>query len=126
MEKTNILILGSGGREHALGWKLSQSLSVDKIFYCPGNGGTQNNLQYQLSDYSNIRSFAKNNNCLVVVGPEAPLTRSIVNELSDDIYIFGPSKEAAQLESSKSFAKKFMNTKTKSILLLFNFLGWIK
>ncbi|HJT84023.1 MAG TPA: phosphoribosylamine--glycine ligase [Nitrososphaeraceae archaeon] len=108
MEKTNILIIGSGGREHALGWKLSQSQSVDKIFYCPGNGGTQNNLQYPLSDFSNIGFFAKNNNCLVVVGPEEPLTRGIVNELSDKVDIFGPSKEAAQLESSKSFAKKFM------------------
>ncbi len=108
MEKTNILILGSGGREHALGWKLSQSQSVDKVFYCPGNGGTQNNIQYSLSDFSNIRSFAIKNNCLVVVGPEEPLTRGIVNELSDNVYIFGPSKEAALLESSKSFAKKFM------------------
>ena len=108
MKKNNILVLGSGGREHALGWKLSQSQSVDKIYYCPGNGGTKNNVPYSITDFSKIRSFSIKNNCILVVGPEEPLTKGIVNELSDSIPIFGPTKEAAQLESSKSFAKNFM------------------
>lgn len=108
MKNKNILILGSGGREHALGWKLSQSQSVEKVYYCPGNGGTKNNIPYSITDFSKIRSFSIDNNCILVVGPEEPLTKGIVNELSDSIPIFGPTKEAAQLESSKSFAKKFM------------------
>jgi phosphoribosylamine--glycine ligase len=108
LKKNNILVLGSGGREHALGWKLSQSQSVDKIYYCPGNGGTKNNVSYSITDFSKIRSFSIKNNCILVVGPEEPLTKGIVNELSDSIPIFGPTKEAAQLESSKAFAKNFM------------------
>lgn len=106
--KQNILIVGSGGREHALGWKLSESQSVSMVYYCPGNGGTINNLSFSITDFSKIKSFAKNNNCIVVVGPEEPLTKGIVNELSESIPVFGPTKEAAQLESSKSFAKLFM------------------
>jgi phosphoribosylamine---glycine ligase len=106
--KKNILIVGSGGREHALGWKLSKSQSVNTVYYCPGNGGTINNLSFSINDFSKIKSFAIKNNCIVVVGPEEPLTKGIVNELSDSISIFGPTKEAAQLESSKSFAKHFM------------------
>jgi phosphoribosylamine--glycine ligase len=108
MKKNNILVIGSGGREHALGWKLSQSPSVEKIYYCPGNGGTENNIPYSITDFMNIKSFAIENRCMVVVGPEEPLTKGIVNELSHSISIFGPTKEAAQLESSKAFAKKFM------------------
>jgi phosphoribosylamine--glycine ligase len=108
LKNKNILVLGSGGREHALGWKLSQSQSVEKVYYCPGNGGTKNNIPYSITDFSKIRSFSIDNNCILVVGPEEPLTKGIVNELSDSIPIFGPTKEAAQLESSKSFAKKFM------------------
>jgi phosphoribosylamine--glycine ligase len=106
--KQNILIIGSGGREHALGWKLSESQSVSMVYYCPGNGGTINNLSFSITDFSKIKSFAKKNNCIVVVGPEEPLTKGIVNELSESIPVFGPTKEAAQLESSKSFAKLFM------------------
>jgi phosphoribosylamine---glycine ligase len=108
MKKNNILVIGSGGREHAIGWKLSQSPHVDKVYYSPGNGGTQNNIPYSITDFTKIRSFAIENNCVIVVGPEEPLTKGIVNELSDSISIFGPTKEAAQLESSKAFAKKFM------------------
>jgi phosphoribosylamine--glycine ligase len=108
MKKNNILVIGSGGREHALGWKLSKSPSIEKIYYCPGNGGTENNISYSISDFKNIKSFAMENRCMVVVGPEEPLTKGIVNELSNNISIFGPTKEAAQLESSKAFAKKFM------------------
>lgn len=106
--KKNILIVGSGGREHALGWKLSKSQSVSMVYYCPGNGGTNNNLSFSITDFSKIKSFAIKNNCIVVVGPEEPLTKGIVNELSDSISVFGPTREAAQLESSKSFAKQFM------------------
>jgi phosphoribosylamine---glycine ligase len=108
MKKNNILVIGSGGREHAIGWKLSQSPNVDKVYYSPGNGGTENNIPYSITDFTKIRLFAIENNCLIVVGPEEPLTKGIVNELSDSISIFGPTKEAAQLESSKAFAKKFM------------------
>ena len=106
--KKNILIVGYGGREHALGWKLSKSQSVSTVYYCPGNGGTINNLSFSINDFSKIKSFAIKNNCIVVVGPEEPLTKGIVNELSDSISVFGPTMEAAQLESSKSFAKHFM------------------
>lgn len=108
MKKNNILIVGSGGREHALGWKLSQSQYVDKVYHCPGNGGTFNNIPYSITEFSKIKSFSIQNNCMVVVGPEEPLTKGIVNELSDSVHIFGPTREAAQLESSKAFAKKFM------------------
>ena len=108
MKKNNILIVGSGGREHALGWKLSQSQYVDQVYHCPGNGGTFNNIPYSITEFSKIKSFSIQNNCMVVVGPEEPLTKGIVNELSDSVHIFGPTKEAAQLESSKGFAKKFM------------------
>ena len=73
--KKNILIVGSGGREHALGWKLSKSQSVSTVYYCPGNGGTINNLSFSINDFSKIKSFAIKNNCIVVVGPEEPLTK---------------------------------------------------
>ena len=108
MKKNNILIVGSGGREHALGWKLSQSQYIDKVYHCPGNGGTFNNIPYSTTEFSKIKSFSIQNNCMVVVGPEESLTKGIVNELSDSVHIFGPTKEAAQLESSKAIAKKFM------------------
>lgn len=102
------MIVGSGGREHALGWKLSKSKSVQNVFFSPGNGGTSKNLEFKITDFENIRSYALQNDCMIVVGPEEPLTKGIVNELSNSVKIFGPTKEAAQLESSKSFAKLFM------------------
>jgi phosphoribosylamine--glycine ligase len=108
MKNNNILIIGSGGREHALGWKLSQSPCVEKVYYCPGNGGTENNIPCSITDFTKIKSLAIEKDCMVVVGPEEPLTRGIVNQLSNSIDIFGPNKEAAKLESSKAFAKKFM------------------
>jgi len=102
-------VVGSGGREHALGWKLSQSPKVDKVFYAPGNGGTENNVPIEVDKISELAEFAQKNNCFTVVGPEAPLASGIVNYfIEKNLKIFGPSKKAAQLESSKIWAKNFM------------------
>ncbi|MGQ0637865.1 MAG: phosphoribosylamine--glycine ligase [Nitrososphaerota archaeon] len=106
---TNVLIVGSGGREHALGWKLSQSPKVSKVYYAPGNGGTSNNVLTSIEDIDKLAKFASDNNCLTVVGPEAPLSMGIVDEfVKKGLRIFGPTKKAAQLESSKIWAKNFM------------------
>ena len=106
---TNVLIVGSGGREHALGWKLSQSPKVGKVYYAPGNGGTSNNLSISIEEIDKLAKFASENNCLTVVGPEAPLSMGIVDEFAKKgLRIFGPTKKAAQLESSKIWAKNFM------------------
>jgi phosphoribosylamine--glycine ligase len=105
----NVLVVGSGGREHALGWKLSQSPKVDKVFYAPGNGGTENNVPIEVDKISELAEFAQKNNCFTIVGPEAPLASGIVNYFTEkNLKIFGPSKKAAQLESSKIWAKNFM------------------
>ena len=105
----NILIIGSGGREHALSWKLSQSLKVDKIFTVPGNGGAENNFSIDLNNLEGLSKFASENNCFTVVGPEAPLADGIVDKFNQmSLKIFGPSQRAAQLESSKIWAKEFM------------------
>jgi len=105
----NILIIGSGGREHALSWKLSQSSKVETIFTAPGNGGTTNNVPIGIDDLDGLVDFARKNDCFTVVGPEAPLAAGIVDKFNDNnLKIFGPSKEAAQLESSKIWAKNFM------------------
>lgn len=105
----NILVIGSGGREHALSWKLSQSSKVDKVFTAPGNGGTKNNVSIKVEDLESLAEFAKKNNCFTVVGPEAPLAAGIVDKFNQmNLKIFGPSKNAAQLESSKIWAKNFM------------------
>lgn len=108
-----ILVVGSGGREHALAWKLSQSIRVQKVYVAPGNGGTalDNRLEnVPISDIPALAEFAeKNDISLTVVGPEAPLAAGIVNYFNEKgLKIFGPTKEAAQLESSKDFAKAFM------------------
>ncbi len=101
--------MGSGGREHALGWKLAQSNKVDKIYYAPGNGGTSNNLEISSEDHDGLAKFAKENNCLTIVGPETPLSKGIVDDFTKKgLRIFGPTKDAAQLESSKIWAKNFM------------------
>ena len=106
---TNVLIVGSGGREHALGWKLSQSPKVGKVYYAPGNGGTSNNLSISIEEIDKLAKFASENNCLTVVGSEAPLSMGIVDEFAKKgLRIFGPTKKAAQLESSKIWAKNFM------------------
>ncbi len=106
---TDVLVVGSGGREHALGWKISQSKKVGKVFYAPGNGGTSNNVSIQTDDIENLAKFAFGNNCLTVVGPEIPLSIGIVDEFTKKgLRIFGPTKNAAHLESSKVWAKNFM------------------
>ena len=68
-----MLVIGSGGREHAIGWKLEQSDKVDTVFFAPGNGGTQNNLPISVDDFADIIKFASENDCFTVVGPEVPL-----------------------------------------------------
>ena len=105
----SILVVGSGGREHALSWKLSQSDKVDKVFTAPGNGGTQNNIPISIDNLNELANFAKENNCFTVVGPEAPLADGIADKFNHmNLKIFGPSQKAAQLESSKIWAKEFM------------------
>ena len=105
----NVLVIGSGGREHAIGWKLEQSDKVDTVFFAPGNGGTQNNLPISVDDFADIIKFASENDCFTVVGPEVPLAMGIVDMFDKKgMKIFGPTKDAAQLESSKIWAKKFM------------------
>ncbi len=108
-----ILVIGSGGREHALAWKLAQSEKVEKVFVAPGNGGTALESKLEniaVSGSEALADFAKQNKiALTVVGPEAPLAAGIVNTFrAQGLKIFGPTKEAAQLESSKDFAKAFM------------------
>lgn len=113
----NILILGSGGRECALAWKISQSLLCENLYIAPGNGGTRQygkNVTLSLSDFNEIAQFSIEKKIeLIVVGPEDPLVMGIVNFFKRDsaysnIKIIGPDKFAAQLEGSKSFAKTFM------------------
>ena len=105
----NVLVVGSGGREHALSWKLSQSPKVDTVFTAPGNGGTKNNVSINVDDLDALADFAEKNNCFTVVGPEAPLAAGIVDKFNQkNLKIFGPAKDAAQLESSKIWAKNFM------------------
>jgi phosphoribosylamine---glycine ligase len=109
-EGQNILIIGSGGREHALGWKLSQSNLVKKTYFASGNGGTFENIGIQPTEINKLVTFAKQNKCFTIVGPELPLANGIVNSfVREGLRIFGPTKEAALLESSKEFAKQFMN-----------------
>ena len=102
-------MIGSGGREHALSWKLSQSSKVETVFTAPGNGGTQNNVPIDVNDMDALVDFAQKNNCFTVVGPEDPLAAGIVDKFTKaGLKIFGPSQDAAQLESSKIWAKDFM------------------
>lgn len=113
----NILVIGSGGREHALAWKLSQSKQTSKLFIAPGNAGTSligQNIPLEISDFEQIKIFCIEQQIeLVVVGPEQPLVDGIVDffrndSVLKDIMIIGPDKNGAQLEGSKSFAKSFM------------------
>ena len=105
----NVLVVGSGGREHALSWKLSQSSKVDNVYTAPGNGGTENNVSISVDDLNGLITFAKENNCFTVVGPEDPLAAGIVDRFTENgLPIFGPTMSAAQLESSKIWAKNFM------------------
>jgi len=105
----NVLVIGSGGREHAIGWKLEQSNNVDRVFHAPGNGGTLNNIPISVDNLDELAKFASENNCFTVVGPEAPLAMGIVDMFNErGLKIFGPTKESAQLESSKIWAKQFL------------------
>lgn len=108
-----ILVVGSGGREHALAWKLSQSPRVSRIFCAPGNAGTEligENLPIPANDLAALAAFAKQNSIgLTVVGPDDPLAAGIVDLFAaEGLRIFGPTKSAARLESSKIFAKEVM------------------
>lgn len=113
----NILLLGNGGREHALAWKMSQSPHCSKLFIAPGNAGTSKcgkNVYVNINDFDAVREFCiKENIGMVVVGPEEPLVRGIADYFKADpdlrsVTVIGPSKEGAQLEGSKSYAKAFM------------------
>ena len=111
----NVLMIGSGGREHALAWKLAQSKSVDTVFVAPGNAGTAHerkcqNVDISPSDFDALASFARENSCgLTVVGPEAPLVDGIVDHFAlQQLACFGPTAAAAQLEGSKAFTKDFL------------------
>ena len=108
-----ILVVGSGGREHALAWKLAQSERIQTVYVAPGNGGTAMDARLKnipITDPLALAEFVKAEHIgLTVVGPEVPLAAGIVNIFRDQgLKIFGPTKEAAQLESSKDFAKAFM------------------
>ena len=112
-----ILLLGSGGREHALAWKIAQSEKVEKLYIAPGNAGTRDcgeNIAIKADDFEAIKSFCLDKGVdMVVVGPEDPLVKGIYNEMKTDprtkhIPVIGPSKEGAVLEGSKDFAKAFM------------------
>ncbi len=111
----NVLVIGSGGREHALAWKVSQSAQVETVFVAPGNAGTAlepglKNLPISPSDFVALADFAESTTVgLTIVGPEQPLVDGVVNYFnSRNLPIFGPSKAAAQLEGSKSFTKDFL------------------
>ena len=111
----NVLVIGSGGREHALAWKAAQSNKVEKVFVAPGNAGsalesTVENVNISISDFKGLTSFAEKNNVgLTIVGPEQPLVDGIVDFFqARGLACFGPSKGAAQLEGSKAFTKDFL------------------
>tara|TARA_B100000287_G_C20585110_1_gene761924 strand:+ start:21 stop:1292 length:1272 start_codon:yes stop_codon:yes gene_type:complete len=113
----NILILGSGGREHAFAWKISKSSSCNKLFIAPGNAGTEelgNNVDIDILDFKKIKTLVLEQEIeMVIVGPEDPLVAGIYDFFKNDqklksISLIGPSKDGARLEGSKEFAKKFM------------------
>ena len=113
----NVLVLGSGGREHAISWKLTQSPNLNKLFVAPGNAGTSEvaqNLNIGVNDFEAIKSAViKHDINLVIVGPEDPLVNGIVDffladETVKHIPVIGPQAEAAQLEGSKEYSKRFM------------------
>ena len=113
----NILLLGSGGREHALAWKIAQSTKVSKLFIAPGNAGTATvgqNVDINANDFDTLKRFALDNDVqMVVVGPEDPLVNGIYDDFKNDVRtahipVIGPSRKGATLEGSKDFAKAFM------------------
>ena len=108
-----VLVIGGGGREHAFGWKLAQSPRVQTVYMAPGNGGTASDSRLEnvaITDVVELRKWALENKIgLTLVGPEAPLAAGVVDEFrAHGLRIFGPTKAAAQLESSKAFSKAFM------------------
>ena len=112
-----ILVIGSGGREHAICWKLAQSKLVENLYACPGNPGTAQiakNVNFDFENFENLKDFILNNSIdTVVVGPEAPLVNGIHDQISEDeslsyVNVIGPKKHGARLEGSKEFSKKFM------------------
>lgn len=110
-----ILIVGNGGREHALAWKVKQSPKVEKVFVAPGNAGTGleagvENIAIIATDILGLLAFAKQEQIdLTIVGPEVPLTMGIVDSFKQaGLKCFGPTAQAAQLEGSKSYCKDFM------------------
>lgn len=113
----NILLLGSGGREHALAWKMAQSEKLSKLYIAPGNAGTSKvgtNINLNPNDFESLKDFVVNSNInMIVVGPEEPLVRGVKDFVLNDpliahVPVIGPGKEGAQLEGSKEFAKAFM------------------
>ncbi|HBB49439.1 TPA: phosphoribosylamine--glycine ligase [Candidatus Nomurabacteria bacterium] len=113
MQKQRILIIGSGGREHAIGWKIKQSIRAEQIFFAPGNGGTGRigiNIPIKATDIPALLDFAKKENITLTLAlPDDPLALGIVNEFQKKgLRIWGPTKEAAQIEWSKTFSKDFM------------------
>ena len=111
----HVLVVGSGGREHALAWKAAQSPLVEKVFVAPGNAGTageddMENVAIDVMDFDALQAFAQENNVgLTIVGPEAPLVDGLVDQFeAAGLKAFGPSKGAAQLEGSKAFTKDFL------------------
>lgn len=111
----NILLIGSGGREHALAWKAAQNPEVDKVFVAPGNAGTatepkMKNVAIDVMDFAALADFARQNQvALTIIGPEAPLVEGIVDYFNErQLPCFGPGKGAAQLEGSKAFTKDFL------------------
>ena len=111
----NILVLGNGGREHALAWKIAQDDKVSKVFVAPGNAGTATehkceNVNLSILDNAAIINFAQNNDvAMVIVGPEAPLVNGVVDACREaNVKVWGPTQFAAQLEGSKAFAKHFL------------------
>ena len=120
-----VLVIGGGGREHALVWKINQSSKVEKIFCAPGNAGTgkiAENVPIGADDIKGLLEFALQRKIgLTVVGPEQPLVMGIVDQFEKKgLRIFGPNARAAKLEGSKSFSKDMMKIKTRSSL----YFGW--
>ncbi len=112
-----ILVIGSGGREHAIAWKLSLDDRVEKIYIATGNGGTAcenkcENINIKANDFLSLIKFVKENDIyLTVVGPEEPLSKGIVDIFENEgLLIFGPNKKAAMMEASKSYAKDVMKS----------------
>lgn len=108
-----VLVIGSGGREHALAWKITENKEVSRVYVAPGNAGTATNpnmINVAITDIDELVQFAKEENIgVTIVGPEAPLSQGVVNKFqAAGLKIFGPTQAAAQLESSKDFSKAFM------------------